>query len=558
MSESASGDNPFTTDERLVIRNTSCRDAAVYRGGSYREIDSRGRYARKAMDYSYAHGKDDPLPTDQLYFGVMAERNLLEPLIQGGEGRSLGYGITLTKVLAVGGFGIAALVEYQPPQEGAEKIKCVMKLDLYGVDELHNEEHYLKLFQGARHIVQILDATDEIKARREQDLRNRGLWVEPAERPSILMQLLKRDERPEDLHETDMEFDIEKQRHRNFVLMEQCEHGNLMSWLYKSATKVNPLTHQIGYTWPDRILWELMECMVRGLIGMAYPVKRYPPDGFDPKVPVHEWIPAAPGKTSEASAIPSQLELCHSDINPYNLLVSAAGHGHSIRPIVKMADFGGVYDFTPSNVEENPDQFPIPEQFTDEWDEFTSFMGVFGPREMNRFIGKGAPKPEVAGNYGMHSNIYQIGVTMWMVITLHVFESPIKKGTYKDSNGRDILTYGAALQDKRFSHVDVKLRNLVQRCMAHHPRDRPRLEELVDEIQKRAKEGFHMTDDEAKEWYRVFYTTPDYPEYRDPSKKKKKKGPSGGGGDGGSKRKRGNPDGDGNSGKKKRRNTNKA
>ncbi|ROT35000.1 hypothetical protein SODALDRAFT_75985 [Sodiomyces alkalinus F11] len=432
MTEAAAEENPYSVDDRRHFRNSSCQQAARYRGGSYRQIDRHGRFSRKPTDYSYAHGAGPRLPTDQLYLGKMEERTLLEPLIQGGEGRNLGYGITLTKVLAVGGFGIAALVEYQPRRKGAEKIKCVMKLDLYGVNELQNEEYYLKLFQGARHVVQILDATDEIKARREQDLRARGLWVEPAERPSVLIQLVQRDCRTEDLHDTDHEFDIQKQRHRNFVLLEQCEHGNLMNWLYKSATKINPLTHKLGYTWPDRILWELMECLVRGLIAVAYPVKNYPPHGFDPKAPVHESIPPRSGGASGPGAVPDPLELCHLDLNPYNLLVGAAGHGgghgHGTRPIVKMADFGGMWDFTPAKVEENPDQFPeeifwlarnegkfcsrFPEQFTDEWDEFTSFMGVFGPREVNRFIGRGAPKPEVAGNFGMHSNIYQIGVTV--------------------------------------------------------------------------------------------------------------------------------------------------
>lgn len=141
---------------------------------------------------------------------------------------------------------------------------------------------------------------------------------------------------------------------------------------------------------------------------------------------------------------------------------------------------------------------------------------------------------------------------MWMVITLHVFDTPAKKGTYKDKNGRDVLTYGSALQDERFSHVDLRLRNLVQRCMANNPRDRPTLQELFQEVQDRTNEGFHMSDEEAAEWYRVFYMTPDYPEYRDPSKKERKTSGEGGG-DAGSKRKRGSSEDDESSGKKKRK-----
>lgn len=55
--------------------------------------------------------------------------------------------------------------------------------------------------------------------------------------------------------------------------------------------------------------------VVRGLIAMAYPVKNYPPEGFDPKEPVHERVPPGTGDTSEP---PNPLGLCHLDMNPYN------------------------------------------------------------------------------------------------------------------------------------------------------------------------------------------------------------------------------------------------
>lgn len=146
MAEAAAGAaSPFSEEELREIRNSTCKDAAVYRGEPFRRMGKRGRYFRKPVDYSYRHGRSNPVATDQLHFGKIGERNLISSVIQGGEGRNLGYGVTLTKVLAVGGYGIAALVEYQPPQEGAEKIKCVMKLDLYGVDEIQNEEYYLKV-----------------------------------------------------------------------------------------------------------------------------------------------------------------------------------------------------------------------------------------------------------------------------------------------------------------------------------------------------------------------------------------------------------------------------
>lgn len=56
-----------------------------------------------------------------------------------------------------------------------------------------------------------------------------------------------------------------------------------------------------------------------------------------------------------------------------------------------------------------------------DWDNFTEMPGressflaqpAFNQATHNRFIGRGYAKPEVAGNYGMHSNVFQVGVTV--------------------------------------------------------------------------------------------------------------------------------------------------
>lgn len=37
---------------------------------------------------------------------------------------------------------------------------------------------------------------------------------------------------------------------------------------------------------------------------------------------------------------------------------------------------------------------------------------------MNRFKGKKAPKPKIAGNYGTHSNVWQVGAIVRLALSL--------------------------------------------------------------------------------------------------------------------------------------------
>lgn len=85
---------------------------------------------------------------------------------------------------------------------------------------------------------------------------------------------------------------------------------------------------------------------------------------------------------------------------------------------------------------------------------------------------------ENVGNYGTHTNIWQIGAIMYQLLTM---------GTPPFPNELNVLTlpgltYGHKLNDEKFLHYSEELAMLIWRCLAEKPRHRPSLKDLHAEI----------------------------------------------------------------------------
>jgi len=133
--------------------------------------------------------------------------------------------------------------------------------------------------------------------------------------------------------------------------------------------------------------------------------------------------------------------------------------------------------------------------FTEEWDYVHDFPHTMKPPAL------------VAGNLTYKTNLYQLGQTMWNIITLR--ESPecpvphvmvgwkgVRSLSTDNPTGKGKISYGGwLLQDEtsprraaagaeplqtrsRFEQVDYSLRKLVVGCMMLDPADRPSLEEI--------------------------------------------------------------------------------
>lgn len=155
------------------------------------------------------------------------------------------------------------------------------------------------------------------------------------------------------------------------------------------------------------------------------------------------------------------------------------GDDHSFVPVVKIADPGlsmvvdrrfrrsenKVWGSRPCGKAE----FFTPEQFTPEW-EYEASRGLW---ELSR--------QETAGNYNWWSNLFQVGMIMWCIMSQHMPPMPPVAYPYKyraeDGTGRAVRghSYGLHLFHEEYDHIDGALRALVNRLLDHNPTQRPKM-----------------------------------------------------------------------------------
>ncbi|OHE93731.1 hypothetical protein CORC01_10958 [Colletotrichum orchidophilum] len=417
----------------------------------------------------------------------------------GGQKNPKGYNIRLQKVLGAGGYGIAAYISHTNPVNKF-KTDCVIKVEKYRHNDratLAREEKALWKFKGAKHILQILDISHEIKTQRAADF---AAWQQGRpERPKGA-----RVPNPENQDKNWSLKNFQNQPVRNFVIVEHANRGDLSIWLGKSS--------RLGQRWPQRAIWMLLQNLISGLVGMGYPLREHyqesHPD-WDINNPIDEQFPDDPNFELQ--------ETVHFDLDPKNVFLANRSMAYGNMPTFKIADFGMVEFFSEqatdpehfnkeffwkSRIKGKPSCY-APEQFTGDWELMNDFINDNG---INPFVVKDATKPPVAGNYGMHTNVYQVGVIIWCATTLCSFHTPVIRMTHKDAWGREIDTYGGALQNERFNDVDPELKDLVQRCMAHNPSDRPSLRELMGTISARLGRDDLESDEALSEWSREFFS----------------------------------------------------
>lgn len=117
------------------------------------------------------------------------------------------------------------------------------------------------------------------------------------------------------------------------------------------------------------------------------------------------------------------------------------------------------------------------EQITEQWD-FVSGLNTLRNHE-------------VAGNYGAHSNLYHVGLTMFELITLSMPDEPPFARPYEFIIDRQSLsgwTYGHNLLEEYNPEIarqySAELRHTIAWCMEHNPLDRPSLVRLGQIIER--------------------------------------------------------------------------
>ncbi|KAI1330882.1 kinase-like domain-containing protein [Xylariaceae sp. FL0255] len=250
------------------------------------------------------------------------------------------------KTLGMGGFGIAVLIKLKGIL-GPDAKRRAVKLARSGREaELLKEIEILKTINGASHVVSVLGTCDNllqaVKDRRRGLMRiiagknntktkNRVQKTTKRSNSSVLWRagfFVWQQVRRQNRHKHNFPFDSFVGVGGPALALEYLEYGDvddLKNRLYTSEENPNM---------PNRVLWSIFLCLIRAVIGMAYPIGQ-PIGGAQ----ITETIPADGNLSTES-------KLTHNDIFPRNVMF-AAGDGiqeHYIEAMAKLIDFGVAND----------------------------------------------------------------------------------------------------------------------------------------------------------------------------------------------------------------------
>ncbi|KAJ0167963.1 hypothetical protein CTA2_11664 [Colletotrichum tanaceti] len=498
---------------RRRLRNESTAKMAAVRGGKYNKIKDNGRMTDKRFGSvvldTEPQGLAQPYATQN--FSAADLDAAIKKYGQWGEAPNKGYGVVVQKIIGAGRFGIIALVHCL--REGGVIVPCVLKLEkhrhhVHGT--LAREEFALKKFKGARHILKILDLTEEIKEARFDDSKLYAAGRQP--------------EREAGDEDRDERWHLENFAHqpiRNFIFVEHAAQGDLNMWLSKASRS--------GTRWPVRAIWMLFKSLTQGLVGMGYPPQENfggPRSEWDPNDSIDENLP----DDFPMSEMYQPQSTTHFDLEPGNVLASSSMENGNM-PVFKIADFGSVQFFSQIAMHKQyfdkelfwkcrfsgKGNYFAPEQFTRQWDFLDVQTHLADDNAPNPFVAEDGTKPPLAGNYGMHTNVFQVGVIIWCAITLCAFK-PLTAAIHTAPNGREVVTWGGALQHERFDNVDKQLKCLVQRCMADEPASRPSLGVLMRTIEDRLGANDLESEEAVAYWAHNFFSSPQSPRDNGPKR----------------------------------------
>ncbi|CAK7234156.1 hypothetical protein SCUCBS95973_008838 [Sporothrix curviconia] len=424
--------------------------------------------------------------------------------------RLFGVGIRFRRVLNIGGMGLVALFEAR--NNSGLYNKCVAKIALERELEpqLAIEKSMMRLFHGAPHIVQ-QHTIDELRAL-------------PGGRPSSPVQGELPSEPPQLPPQIDMFFQDLVEGPSDVLLLEYLPDGSLDHWIAKAV--------ELGVPFSNETCWRMLHCLAKGCLAMKYPPASHPTAAG---LPVETELRELATKTKDNDSMdvdgyPPCMDdagVIHLDLDPTNILVDTSGlrvvdatsssssRGHTRVPKLKVSDFGlavertqlttsavNTWDVRPRGKLD----FYLPEQWTAEWDAVKDHPSHEGAL--------------VAGQYSERSNVYHAGAIMLAVIlriaplapfsiqpvVVRNWEHPAYPAgmhdtgafmeKYGSSSIRTIQTLAWPLDEQPYTTChEWRLRELIMRCAAYMPSERPSAGELLRLVEGRLKEGF--SNDEA-------------------------------------------------------------
>ncbi|UKZ75882.1 hypothetical protein TrVFT333_003578 [Trichoderma virens FT-333] len=336
-----------------------------------------------------------------------------------------GFRLEWIKVLGQGGFGIATL--WHVIFEDHSHIKVVIKIPVRVNADFDSELDWHLRYGGASHVTQSLD----IQAMADS-------------------------------------------------VRQYAEHGSLYEMLAKAS--------YFDISFSNKVLWEIWECLVKGVISTALQPdasQRWGVDGLDKVL----------DSLDDVQNIDELLRICtlidshdvHFDLEEQNILVSEDAQ-HSHHPIFKCPKSNR----TP------------PETISKDWDK----VDLSNPGPVSRFTDESFDPQhnEVAGRYGTWTNIFMIAKIMEAVITKNWVGHPMTTMSYTAQDRRCTGgSYGWRICRQRYDYIEAELLDLIIQCQYEKPADRPQLVYLLRKICDRKHRGFPESDDETRSFWDDFW-----------------------------------------------------
>ncbi|KAI1465424.1 kinase-like domain-containing protein [Daldinia caldariorum] len=353
---------------------------------------------------------------------------------------------TYQRTLGYGGFGLATL--WKVKTQRGRILDVAVKSSLgsnsrHNDDELRNEINIQgEILKGAEHIVQLEDVEENLLD--DYKLYNNF----DADVPVMIMEVLEKSTLSELIDR------INKGRLENRRILRDAR---------RAGVEADRSELQLGYI-PNRILWRLFLCLVRGIVGMAYGPPPFGPN-YQTGDKYRETIQDRPPK-----------HLLHMDLDIYNVLLGDIRFNqhddeHSFSPTIKIADFGIAIELHPYLPAAQKAQLVRKGK-----------RNFFAPEQ--RDLVRSSIDPEAIG---MPINVWAVGLVMLNLLTLaqpenHSWNARVRTypaPTHRDPNYRlRFVTWGWFLIDDEEHHpspfisaFDPELRLLIARCLETYDSD---------------------------------------------------------------------------------------
>ncbi|KAI1178422.1 kinase-like domain-containing protein [Nemania sp. FL0916] len=310
--------------------------------------------------------------------------------------------------------------------------------------------------------------------------------------------------------------DLWQQDRKDMLFLECCQNGDLQTLLYRLHEDDE------NKNIPMRVLYAFWLCLIRACVALQYPPRKFHPKrthaappvvngqpGFDDSVgtkvvgtDLFEDIPPPRRRWDKKRNV-------HFDIDPKNIFIAdldanTKDEEHRLIPRIKLADFGLHEQIKPDKTNlyylrrrfTGKPLYWAPEQFGADWDSIRSPF-----RDAPRGNGREVSTQRIAGNYNAPMNVWGVALVMWQLITKADPPFPPRSQAQNGQHANLPRNYcELLLEPKRYDHIDLEFRRTIARCMAHNPRERPLLQDLLKQAKRWIKVRAGERDRVVDQW----------------------------------------------------------